>query len=147
MFSNSGILTKELCSDGTLGEILYTDGGASSTQTSGNVVMRGQEVFKHAIEKMTSSSRNVIDKAKIDTKDIKWVIPHQANIRILQAVAKKLALPEHNVITTVDTHANTSAATIPLAMDKHHNRFKRGDHILLTAAGGGFTWGSILLKW
>ncbi len=146
-FHNSGILTKELRSDGTLGEILYTDGGVASTQTSGNIMMKGQDVFKHAIEKMTSSSRNVIKKAKVDIKDVKWLIPHQANIRILQAVAKKLAADEKTVITTVDTHANTSAATIPLAMDKHHNRFKRGDHILLTAAGGGFTWGSILLKW
>jgi 3-oxoacyl-[acyl-carrier-protein] synthase-3 len=144
---NSGIISKELRSDGSLENILYTDGGVSSTQKSGYVVMKGQEVFKHAIEKMISSSLNVINKAKITTQDINWLIPHQANIRILQSVASKLSINEKNVIITVDTHANTSAATIPLAMDKHFNKFKRGDYILLTAAGGGFTWGSILLRW
>lgn len=146
-FKNSGIISKEIKSDGSLAHILYTDGGVSSTQTSGHVVMKGQDVFKHAIDKMVSSSLNVLEKAKISKETLNWLIPHQANIRILQAVAKKLAIDEKIVITTVDTHANTSAATIPLAMDKYFNRFKRGDYILLTAAGGGFTWGSILLQW
>jgi 3-oxoacyl-[acyl-carrier-protein] synthase-3 len=146
-FKNSGIISKEIKSDGSLEHILYTDGGVSSTQTSGHVIMKGQDVFKHAIDKMVSSSLNVLEKAKISKETLNWLIPHQANIRILQAVAKKLSVDEKIVITTVDTHANTSAATIPLAMDKYFNRFKRGDYILLTAAGGGFTWGSILLQW
>ena len=146
-FSNSEIVSKELKCDGSYSDILYTSGGVSSTQHSGYIVMKGQEVFKKAVKEMSSSSLNVIKKAKIDHNKIKWLIPHQANIRILQAVAKKLDLKNANIITTVDTHANTSAATIPLAMDKHYNRFKRGDYILLTAAGGGFTWGSVLLRW
>ena len=127
-FQDSGIISKELKSDGSLADILYTDGGVSSTQKSGHVIMKGQDVFKHAIEKMISSSLNVIKQANISTDEIKWLIPHQANIRILQSVAKKLNIKEKNVITTVDTHANTSAATIPLAMDKYFNRFKRGDY-------------------
>lgn len=146
---NSGILSSKLNSDGTLADILKTTGGASSNKQVGIITMAGKEVFKHAVEKMAKSVIEALDKAGLSTKDIDLLIPHQANARILNSVASKLGLDEDKVIMTLQNHANTSAASIPLAMDYANktNRLKKGDLIVLEALGGGLTWGSVILRW
>jgi len=142
-----GIISSIIKTDGTLEEILHTTGGPSSTGTCGTVSMNGQEVFKHAVQKMYSSMVAVLEKAHIKASDINWVVPHQANMRIIDFLAKKLNVDMDKVVSTVNEHANTSAASIPLALDQFANKFKKGDKIIMTAAGGGFTWGSLLLVW
>jgi 3-oxoacyl-[acyl-carrier-protein] synthase-3 len=146
---NSGIIACDLHSDGTLNEILKTSGGPSTNQKTGTIEMAGKEVFKHAVDKMSKSVLAVLTKAELTTKDIDLLIPHQANLRILNAVATRLELPEEKVIITVQNHANTSAASIPLALDQANRdgKLKKGDVIVLEALGGGLTWGSIILKW
>ncbi len=146
---NHGIMALDLHSDGTLNDILKTTGGTSFNKQAGVITMAGKEVFKHAVEKM---SKSVIDTLKIiglNPKDIDLLVPHQANARILSAVAIRLGLSDEKVILTVDNHANTSAASIPLALDyaNKNNRLKRGDLVVLEALGGGLTWGSIALRW
>lgn len=144
-----GIIASDLHSDGSLNELLKTSGGPSSTQKAGFIEMAGKEVFKHAVEKMAKSVLSVLEKAKLTTKDIDLLVPHQANLRILNAVATRLELPEEKVILTVQDHANTSAASIPLALDfaNQNGRIKDGDVIVLEALGGGLTWGSIVVRW
>jgi 3-oxoacyl-[acyl-carrier-protein] synthase-3 len=144
-----GIIASSLHSDGTLNDILKTSGGPASNQKTGFIEMAGKEVFKHAVEKMVKSVLSTLDKAGLTTKDIDLLIPHQANLRILSAVATRLELPEEKVVLTVQNHANTSAASIPLALDQanRENRIKDGDILVLEALGGGLTWGSVVLKW
>jgi len=144
-----GIIATDLNSDGNLNSILKTNGGPSLNQLSGVIEMQGKEVFKHAVTKMSSSVNTALEKANLTKEDINLLIPHQANIRILEGVAKKLKLRDDQVIITVDKHANTSAASIPLALDEafRGNRIKDNDIIVLEALGGGLTWGSIILKW
>lgn len=146
---NCGIISSDLHSDGTLNDILKTNGGPAFNQKTGFIEMAGKEVFKHAVEKMSKSVISALDKAGLTTKDIDLLVPHQANIRILNAVATRLELPPEKVILTVHDHANTSAASIPLALDyaNSHNRIKKGDVVVLEALGGGLTWGSVVVRW
>ncbi len=145
----SGIIASNLHSDGLLNNILKTSGGASSNQKSGFIEMAGKEVFKHAVDKMTKSVLSTLAKAKLSVKDIDLLIPHQANLRILNSVATRLELSEEKVILTVQKHANTSAASIPLALDfaNESGRLKSKDVLVLEALGGGLTWGSVVLRW
>ncbi len=144
----SGVISSKIESDGSLGNILYTSGGTATTKTAGFVKMEGKEVFKHAVQKMTSSMEELLESHNLTHADIDWIVPHQANIRIIELIAKKMELPQDKIIATIDKHANTSAASIPLAIDTEGtSKFKKGDKIIFTAAGGGFTWGSVLLIW
>ncbi len=145
--SPSEIIDFVIGCDGTLGDILYTDGGVSSTGKSGVVKMLGRDVFKHGIEKMISSIESLLKKNNLSKEDINFVVPHQANIRMIDYITNKLQIAEEKAIITVQDHANTSAATIPLALSCGSAKFKRGDYIVMTAAGGGFSWGSTLLRW
>ena len=147
--SSSGILATKLYSDGSLNAILNTSGGIAASQTAGFIQMQGKEVFKHAVEKMSKSVVDVLAKVGLETKDIDWLIPHQANARILSSVAKKLGLSEEKVIMTVSNHANTSAASIPLALDfaLQNNKIKKGDIVVFEALGGGLTWGAVVIRW
>jgi 3-oxoacyl-[acyl-carrier-protein] synthase-3 len=146
---NRGIIASSLYSDGTLNDILKTSGGTSSNQKSGFIEMAGKEVFKHAVDKMVKSVIATLTKAGLTTKNIDLLVPHQANLRILNAVATRLELPTEKVIVTVQKHANTSAASIPLALDHANSqkKIKDGDVLVLEALGGGLTWGSVVLKW
>ncbi len=143
-----GILAARLHADGRHNQLLYVDGGPSTTGTVGKVRMKGQEVFRHAVTNLASVLREVLDDAGLAAADIDWVVPHQANIRILDATARKLGLPTERMIITVDRHANTSAASVPLALDVavRDGRIKRGDVVVMEAMGGGFTWGACLLR-
>ena len=143
-----GILAADLHSDGRLKDLLYVDGGVS-TQTTGQLRMQGNQVFRHAVGKLTASARGALDKAGLTTEAVDWVVPHQANIRIIQGTAKKLGVPLDQVVITVQDHGNTSAASIPLALSVAHseNRFKPGDLIVTEAIGGGLAWGAVALRW
>ena len=143
-----GILTSQLHADGNQHDLLYVDGGPSTTQTVGHLRMRGREVFRHAVVNLAQVLTDVVAKAGIEVADIDWVVPHQANIRILESTAKKLGLPPEKVIVTVDRHANTSAASVPLAFAtaRADGRIKEGDLVLFEAMGGGFTWGASLVR-
>jgi len=145
----SGIIASDLHSDGSLNNLLKTSGGPSSNQKSGFIEMAGKEVFKHAVEKMSKSVLSVLSKANLSIKDVDLLVPHQANLRILSAVATRLELPEEKVIITVQNHANTSAASIPLALDfaNSNGKIKSGDVVVLEALGGGLTWGSVVIRW
>ncbi len=146
---NCGIIATNIYSDGSLSNILNTSGGVSSSQNAGFIQMQGKEVFKHAVDKMVKSVFDVMDKSGLEVKDIDWLIPHQANARILLSVAKKLNLAEEKVIMTVASHANTSAASIPLALDfaLQNNKIKKGDIVVFEALGGGLTWGAAVTRW
>lgn len=148
-FSDRGILCSKLHSDGRFQKMLYVDGGPSSTKTTGHVRMEGREVFKHAVRNLTSVCREVLDLAGLQPSDIDWVIPHQANKRILDGTIKKLDLPPEKMVMTIEQHANTSAASVPLALDVavRDGRIKPGDLLLLEAMGGGFTWGACVVRW
>ncbi|MDB2415263.1 ketoacyl-ACP synthase III [Rickettsiales bacterium] len=144
----SRILSSSLYSAGEFKDILYTDGGVGS-KSHGVVKMVGQEVFKHATSKMSKAIKDILKKNGLSVEDINYLIPHQANRRIMDMVAKKLKISESNVISTVHNHANTSAASIPLALfdGVSAGKIKKGDVIAFTAIGGGLTWGAVLLKW
>lgn len=144
-----GILSTHLHSDGKLNDLLYVDGGPSSTQTVGHVRMVGREVFRHAVTNLAAVVDEALDANGLERDDISWIVPHQANKRILDSTARKLGVSPERVVTTVDRHANTSAASIPLALDAavKDGRIKRGDLLLLEAMGGGLTWGSALVRW
>ncbi len=146
---NCGIISYSLHSDGSLIDILKTSGGSSFNQKAGFIEMSGREVFKHAVEKMANSVLETLAKVNLTVDDIDLLVPHQANLRILNSVATRLKIPLEKVIITVENHANTSAASIPLALDfaNKNNRIKKGDLIILEALGGGLTWGSIALRW
>jgi 3-oxoacyl-[acyl-carrier-protein] synthase-3 len=144
-----GILSTHLHSDGRYRDILYVDGGPSSTQTVGHLRMSGKEVFRHAVASLASVAEEAVRANELSLADLDWVVPHQANIRILDGVGRKLGLPPERVIATVDRHANTSAASIPLALDVAcaDGRLKAGDLVLMQAIGGGLTWGAVLARW
>jgi 3-oxoacyl-[acyl-carrier-protein] synthase III len=143
-----GILSTKLHSDGRYANKLYVDGGPSTTKTVGLLRMEGREVFKHAVVNLAAVVDEVFEGTGLTPKDIDWLVPHQANKRILDGTAKKLGLPENQVVITVDLHGNTSAASIPLAFDVavRDGRIKPGNVILLEAMGGGFTWGAVLAR-
>lgn len=147
--ADRGILTSHLHSDGRLKDLLYVDGGPATTGTSGVVRMRGREVFRHAVGKLSEVIEESLAALSLAPEDLDWVVPHQANQRILDGTARKMSLPPDKLVVTVDRHANTSAASIPLALDVaiKDGRIKRGDLVLLEAMGGGLTWGAALLRW
>jgi 3-oxoacyl-[acyl-carrier-protein] synthase III len=143
-----GVLATRLHADGQHNQLLYVDGGPSTTGTVGKLRMHGREVFRHAVVNLTNVLHEVLDAADMQPDAIDWVVPHQANRRIIDATAKKLGLPSERVVLTVDRHANTSAASVPLALDVavRDGRIKPGDLIVLEAMGGGFTWGASLVR-
>ncbi|QYU67136.1 beta-ketoacyl-ACP synthase 3 [Leptolyngbya sp. 15MV] len=143
-----GVLSTRLHADGAHNQLLYVDGGPSTTQTVGHLRMKGREVFRHAVVNLADVLREVIDDTGFRAEDIDWVVPHQANARILDATARKLGLPPEKIIVTVDRHANTSAASVPLAYDTgvRDGRIKPGDLVMFEAMGGGFTWGASLAR-
>jgi len=145
----SGILAIRLHADGRHNGLLYVDGGPSTTGTVGKLRMKGREVFRHAVNNLSQVMAEVLEACETNAEAIDWVVPHQANARILDATAKKLGLAAEKVIVTVDRHANTSAASVPLALDVavRDGRIKRGDLIVLEAMGGGFTWGAALVRY
>lgn len=143
-----GILATQLHADGAHNELLYVDGGPSTTGTVGKLRMKGREVFRHAVVNLSEVLKEVLEDAGLQTSDLDWLVPHQANARILEATAKKLGLPPEKVVMTVEQHANTSAASVPLALDQavRDGRIREGDLVMLEAMGGGFTWGASLLR-
>ena len=145
----SGVLSTHLYSDGRHHDALYVDGGPSSTGTVGHLRMEGREVFRHAVVRMVEAIGAALEANGLTPSDIDWLVPHQANLRIIEAMARRLNLPEDRVVVTVDRHANTSAASIPLALCEavRDQRIRSGDLILMEAMGGGFTWGSALVRW
>ncbi len=147
--ADRGVLTAQLRSDGAHKEKLYVDGGPSTTGTVGHLRMEGREVFKHAVGMITDVIEAAFDATGTTAEDLDWLVPHQANRRIIDGSARKLGIPLDKVVVTVDLHGNTSAASIPLALNvaASDGRIKEGDLVLLEAMGGGFTWGSVLLRW
>ena len=143
-----GILATRLHAEGRYCDMLYVDGGPSTTGTVGHVRMQGREVFRHAVTNLASVLGEVLADTGLSAEDIDWVVPHQANKRIIDATAKKLGLAPDRVVLTVDRHANTSAASVPLALDLavRDGCIKRGDLVVLEAMGGGFTWGAAILR-
>jgi len=144
-----GILSTHIYSDGRHHDALYVDGGPSSTKTTGHLRMDGREVFRHAVVRMAEAIDTALSANGLTPGDIDWLVPHQANARIIDAMAKRLNLPADRVVVTVDRHANTSAASIPLALAEAtaDGRIQPGDLVLIEAMGGGFTWGSALIRW
>ena len=145
----SGVLATKLHADGRHNDLLFVDGGPSTTGTVGKLRMKGREVFRHAVVNLADVLNEVLAEAGLTSADVDWVVPHQANARILDATARKLGLPADKVVVTVDRHANTSAASVPLALDTavRDGRIKRGDLVVLEAMGGGFTWGAAALRY
>ena len=143
-----GILRSRLHADGAQHDLLYVDGGPSTTQTTGHVRMKGPEVFRHAVTNLSGVLKEVLEDTGVSADQIDWVVPHQANARILDATARKLGISPEKVVVTVQDHANTSAASVPLALDvaRKDGRIKSGDLVMLEAMGGGFTWGASLIR-
>jgi 3-oxoacyl-[acyl-carrier-protein] synthase-3 len=143
-----GILSVDLNSDGSYQDILYVDGGVSK-KTTGYLRMEGKEVFKHAVDKLAKTSEKAMEKAGIKSDEVDWVVPHQANIRIIQGTARKMGIPDDKVIKTVQNHGNTSAASIPLALSvaSMSGQIRKNDLIVTEAIGGGLAWGAIVLRW
>lgn len=143
-----GVLSTFIRTDGALHDLLYTDGGPSQTQTTGKVRMVGNAVFRHAVEHISAAMLEACARAKIDIAKVDWFVPHQANQRILDGVARKLAIAPEKVVSTVARHGNTSAASVPLALDVAigDGRVKPGDLVLMEALGGGLTWGAALVR-
>ncbi len=146
--TDRGVFSTHLYSNGNQRDLLYVDGGISSTGTTGHIVMQGKEVFKYAVSYMADAVNEALKENKVTADQIDWLVPHQANIRILEATAQKLGVSMEKVIVTVGDHGNTSAASIPLALDAgvRDGRVKQGDLLLLEAMGGGLTWGSALVR-
>jgi 3-oxoacyl-[acyl-carrier-protein] synthase-3 len=144
-----GVLSTHLYADGTHHDALYVDGGPSSTQTVGHLRMEGKEVYRHAVVRMAEAIDAALEANGLTPGDIDWLVPHQANIRIIESMGRRLNLPSDRVVVTVDRHANTSAASIPLALTEAvgDGRIRQGDLVLMEAMGGGFTWGSALVRW
>lgn len=147
--TDRGVLSTDLNSDGAYNDLLYVDGGVSSTQNSGKLRMQGREVFRHAVNKLAETTDLALEKAGLSAKDINWIVPHQANLRIIKATAEKMNVPLEHVILTVQDHGNTSAASIPLAMSTAagDGRFEKGDIIVSEAIGGGLAWGAVVIRW
>lgn len=144
-----GILASDLNSDGTYRELLYVDGGVSSTGTAGQLRMQGNLVFRHAVEKLAKTAHTALDRAGLTPADVDWLVPHQANMRIITATAQKMQLPLDKVVLTVADHGNTSAASIPLALSvaDGQGRFAPGQVLVTEAIGGGLSWGAVVLRW
>ncbi len=147
--ADRGILSTHLHSEGAHRGLLFVDGGPSSTQTTGHVKMNGKEVFRHAVTRMSEAITEAMTTNNLTSADVQWLVPHQANKRIIDATAEKLNLPSEKVVLTVSEHGNTSAASIPLALTTavEDGRIKRGDLLLMEAMGGGLTWGAALARW
>ncbi|MBC6443682.1 MAG: ketoacyl-ACP synthase III [Rhodobacteraceae bacterium] len=147
--ADRGILATDLNSDGAFNDLLYVDGGVSSTQTAGVLVMEGKEIFKHAVQKLTATAETALAKAGFGQNNIDWVVPHQANLRIIRLTAQKLRVPMKKVIVTVQNHGNTSAASIPLALahGKEQGLIKPGQVLVCEAIGGGLAWGAAVIRW
>ncbi|MDT8326821.1 MAG: beta-ketoacyl-ACP synthase III [Roseovarius sp.] len=147
--SDRGILSADLNSDGRYRDMLYVDGGVSTTGSAGKLRMQGNPLFRQAVEKLTSTAEAALAKVGLVGTDVDWIVPHQANIRIIQGTAKKMGLPMDRVIVTVQDHGNTSAASIPLALSVgvETGKIKQGDLVLSEAIGGGLAWGAVLLRW
>lgn len=146
--TDRGILATDLNSDGRHKDLLHVDGGVS-TGTTGHLRMQGKEVFRHAVEKLAETAHAALEKAGLTAEDVAWIVPHQANIRIIEGTAKRMQLPMERVVVTVQDHGNTSAASIPLALSVgvQRGQIKRGDLIVTEAIGGGLAWGSVVLRW
>ncbi|MFC6638395.1 beta-ketoacyl-ACP synthase III [Sulfitobacter sp. JBTF-M27] len=146
--TDRGILSTDLNSDGRYRDLLYVDGGVS-TGTTGYLRMQGNQVFRHAVGKLAATATTAMERAGVSPADVDWIVPHQANIRIIQGTAKKLDLPMENVVVTVQDHGNTSAASIPLALSvgRERGQIKKGDLIVTEAIGGGLAWGAVVLRW
>lgn len=146
--ADRGILSVDLNSDGRHRDILYVDGGVS-TGTTGHLRMEGREVFRHAVEKLAQTAHAALEKAGLSGEDVDWIVPHQANIRIIEATAKRMQVPMDRVVVTVQDHGNTSAASIPLALSvaRARGQIKQGDLVVTEAIGGGLAWGSVVLRW
>ena len=144
-----GILSADLHSDGRFGELLYVDGGVSASQSSGKLRMSGREVFRHAVAKLAETAHAALDRAALGPDDVAWIVPHQANLRIIEATAKRMGVGMDRVVVTVQDHGNTSAASIPLALSTAagEGRLAEGDVVVTEAIGGGLTWGSVVLRW
>ncbi len=147
--SDRGVLSTHVYSDGRHHDALYVDGGPSSTRTTGVVHMEGREVYRHAVVRMAEAIDAALEANGLTPGDIDWLVPHQANLRIIESMGHRLNLPRDRVVVTVDRHANTSAASIPLALCEavSDGRIREGDLVLMEAMGGGFTWGSALVRW
>ncbi|WP_121063646.1 beta-ketoacyl-ACP synthase III [Chachezhania antarctica] len=146
--ADRGILSTDLNSDGRYKDLLYVDGGVS-TQSTGHLRMQGNKVFRHAVEKLAKTAHTALDKAGLTADDVDWIVPHQANIRIIQGTAQKMGLPMDKVVVTVQDHGNTSAASIPLALSvgRARGQIKEGDVVVTEAIGGGLAWGAVVLRW
>jgi len=147
--ADTGILSVDLNSDGRHRDLLYVDGGVSATGTIGVVKMQGPELFKQAVVKLAETAVTALNRAGLDKNELDWIVPHQANIRIIAGTARKLGITMDHVVLTLQDHGNTSAASIPLALStaKAEGRFKPGDVLLMEAIGGGLAWGSVVLRW
>ena len=147
--ADRGILSADLNSDGRYKDMLFVDGGVSSTGTSGKLRMQGNALFRQAVEKLASTADAALHKAGLSHSDVDWIVPHQANIRIIQGTAKKLGVPMERVVLTVQDHGNTSAASIPLALSvgAAKGKIKTGDLVLTEAIGGGLAWGAVAIRW
>lgn len=146
--ADRGILASDLHSDGRFKDILYVDGGVSTGKT-GHLRMSGKEVFRHAVEKLAETAHTALEKAGLSSGDVDWIVPHQANLRIISATAQRMQVPMERVVVTVQDHGNTSAASIPLALSvgKQRGQIKQGDLVVTEAIGGGLAWGSVVLRW
>ena len=146
--ADRGVLASDLHSDGRLRDILYVDGGVS-TGTVGHLRMQGKEVFRHAVEKLAETAHTALEKAGLSSADVNWIVPHQANLRIITATAQRMQVPMERVVVTVQDHGNTSAASIPLALSVgvERGQIRPGDLVVTEAIGGGLAWGSVVLRW
>ncbi len=147
--ADRGILATDLNSDGRYKDLLFVDGGVSSTGEAGHLRMQGNAVFRHAVTKLAETAHAALDRSGLATQDVDWIVPHQANLRIISATAEKMGLPMEKVVVTVQDHGNTSAASIPLALSvgKARGQIKTGDLIVTEAIGGGLAWGAVVLRW
>lgn len=147
--TDRGVLATDLNSDGTYRDLLYVDGGVSTSQTTGVLRMEGKEVFRHAVEKLAKTAHTALDKAKLGADDVDWIVPHQANLRIISRTAKKMGVGMDRVVVTVQDHGNTSAASIPLALSVGvaRGQIKPGDLLVAEAIGGGLAWGAVVMRW
>jgi len=147
--TDRGILSADLNSDGRFKDMLFVDGGVSSTQTSGKLRMQGNALFRQAVEKLANTAKTALEKADLAESDVDWIVPHQANIRIIQGTAKKMGIAMDRVVVTLQNHGNTSAASIPLALSAgvESGKILKGDLILTEAIGGGLAWGAVVLRW
>lgn len=146
--SDRGILAADLHSDGQFKDLLYVDGGVT-TGTTGHLRMQGKEVFRHAVEKLAKTAHTALEAAGLTSDDVNWIVPHQANLRIITATAQRMNVPMERVVVTVQDHGNTSAASIPLALSVgvERGQIKAGDLVVTEAIGGGLAWGSVVLRW